>query len=586
MALLALAWTLPFLQWHHKPPIPSFYTEWLAFVLGLLALLPLLHRRYWQPVILPRSLLILLGLIGILVLQIVLDRVVYPQQSLVGALYLLWAVFMLWLGHVLGRELSLARIATTLAWALLAGALISCGIGLLQHFGISTVLDALVNRKVSGAVIANLGQPNHLANYLALGMASLLYLFASSKIAPWLSVLFGSVLLLVLALSGSRASWLYLGAFLVLAWFWRRHSREAAASRIYWGAVACLVAFALAQWLAHLPFMQGVSGAVTPAERLFDVANGLQIRWSLLREALQMLAQQPWLGIGFGQYAWQHFLLDTAAALQPSEHLQPSILSGAVFNHSHNILTQVGAEFGLAGLILLLWGGLTWLRPCLKQAATLPGWWVGAVLAVLLLHSQLEYPLWYSSYLGIAAVLIGATDSQHLRLQLSTAMRAAFGLMLLLSGLAASGLLQAYAQLEGLLRTGQVKMGAQEINRVLQQVRKESLLTPYSDFVYALSINLNQADIEDKVAFNAQVMRFAPTRELVYQQAILLGLQGDQAAALVMLKRALLAFPEGAEHFLQVLASVDAESRERLAFLRDRAQVFLQERMQDAIHSK
>ena len=129
-------------------------------------------------------------------------------------------------------------------------------------------------------------------------------------------------------------------------------------------------------------------------------------------------------------------------------------------------------------------------------------------------------------------------------------------------------------------------MGAQEINRVLQQVRKESLLTPYSDFVYALSINLNQADIEDKVAFNAQVMRFAPTRELVYQQAILLGLQGDQAAALVMLKRALLAFPEGAEHFLQVLASVDAESRERLAFLRDRAQVFLQERMQDAIHSK
>ena len=54
LIFLALAWTLPFLQWHHQPPIPSFYTEGLAFGLGLLALLPLLVKRYWQPLVLPR----------------------------------------------------------------------------------------------------------------------------------------------------------------------------------------------------------------------------------------------------------------------------------------------------------------------------------------------------------------------------------------------------------------------------------------------------------------------------------------------------------------------------------------------------
>ena len=80
LIFLALAWVLPFLQWHHKLPIPSFFSEWLAFGLGLLAALPLLSRRYWEPMRIPRTPLFLLGLIGILMVQVVLDRVAYPQQ--------------------------------------------------------------------------------------------------------------------------------------------------------------------------------------------------------------------------------------------------------------------------------------------------------------------------------------------------------------------------------------------------------------------------------------------------------------------------------------------------------------------------
>ena len=585
LAFLALAWTLPFLQWHHQPPIPSFYSEWLAFVLSLLALLPLLNRRYWQPVILPRSLLFMLGLIAILVLQIALDRVAYSQQALVGALYVLWAVFLLWLGSQLRRELGLEQIAVILGWALLVGALLSSLLGLLQHFGLHTPLDGLINRKVSGAVIANFGQPNHLANYLALGLASLLYLVAATKISPWIAIVCGSVLLLVLALTGSRASWLYLGAFVALAWYWRRHNQTAPAW-VFRMTLVMLPAFALMQWLAHLPFMQGVSGSITPTERLFDVANGLQIRLSLLREALQMLVENPWLGVGFGQYAWQHFQIVSAAAAEPSSVLTPGILAGSVFNHSHNVVAQIGAEFGLAGLLLMLGGGALWLRACARQAATLAGWWVAAVLGVLLVHSLLEYPLWYSNFLGVAALLVGAVDAQRLQLRLSAFMRAAFGLMLILSGVASVGLVQAYAKLEGLLQVHQVKMSTQEVDQVLQHVRKESLLAPYSDFAYALSIALDQELIEEKLALNTQVMHFAPTQVLVYQQAILLGLQGDEPAAQLMLKRALLVYPNGANHFLQTYASLEAESRSHLEPLQQTVQIFLQEQSQHAIHTK
>jgi O-antigen ligase len=585
---LALAWTLPFLQWQHKPPIPSFYSEWLAFALGLLALLPLLSKRYWRPLVLPRSLLFLLGFIAVLVMQVVLDRVLYPQQALVGALYILWAAFLMWLGNQLGRELGLERIAAVLAWALLVGAVLSCAMGLLQHFAVHTPLDAWINRKVSNAVIANLGQPNHLANYLALGLASLLYLMAHAKLARWVGLPLGILLLTVLALTGARTSWLYLGAFSGLAWFWRKRCVEDAAARwIFPATLAMLPIFALAQWLAHVPFLQGVSGTITPADRLFDLANGIEVRLALWREAAQMLIENPWFGVGFGQFAWQHFQLASTAALsQPANALTPSLLAGSVFNHSHNLLAQIGAEFGLAGLLLLLVGGVLWLRACVRRPATLAGWWVAAVLAVIFLHSFLEYPLWYANFLGIAAVLIGAVDTHTLRLRLSGLLRAAFGVMLILSWIAGVRLLHTYRQLEGLLQDRQVKMSPRDIERVLQQVRQESLLAPYSDFAYALSIVLNRDAIDDKLELNALVMRFAPTQEIVYQQALLLGLQGQTQAAQMMLKRALVIYPAGASKFLQVLVSLPLENRNNLEPLHATAQVFLQEHKQYAFHTE
>lgn len=211
---------------------------------------------------------------------------------------------------------------------------------------------------------------------------------------------------------------------------------------------------------------------------------------------------------------------------------------------------------------------------------------MAAVLAVIGLHSLLEYPLWYANFLGIAALLIGAVDTHTLSLRLSAFMRAAFGLMLILSAIAGVGFLNAYARLEGLLPQRQGKMSSQEINQVLQQVSQESLLTPYVDFVYALSIVLNREAITEKLELNTQVMHFAPTAGLVYQQALLLGLQGDEPAAQLMLKRALLVYPAGADNFLKVLAGLEARSRDGLDSLRETAQVFLQEQKKDAIHSK
>ena len=584
LSFLALAWVLPFLQWHHQQPIPSFFTEWLAFGLGLLAALPLLSKRYWQPMVLPRSLLFLLGFIAILILQVVLDRVAYPQQAFVAALYILWGALMLWLGNQLGRELGLEGIAAVLSWALLTGAALSSVIGLLQHFGLDTGLGALINPKPGSALMANLGQPNHLADYLALGLASLLYLHATARLKTWLVALLGVLLLCVLALTGSRAGWLYLGVFVLLAWVWRKRG-GAAAQRIFIVTLLMLPVFAAVQWLAHLPSMQGAGGTITSTERLFDLANGVDIRLALWREAAQMLISHPLLGVGFGQFAWQHFQLASSAALaQSATLLTPSFLAGAIYNNSHNLFAQIGAEFGGAGLALLILGGGMWLRGCLRQPVSVAGWWAAALLAVLFIHSMLEYPLWYANFLGIAAILIGAADTHTLRLRLSGFMRAAFGVMLLLAWISLVRIAGNYTQLEGLLRNRQAMPSLQEINRVLRQVRQESLLAPYSDFAYAISIILNREALEAKLALNDAVMRFAPTQEMIYRQALLLALHGDAGAAQAMLRRALVMYPGGAKVFLGVVSRLEPDDRAAVEPLRATAWIFLQEHKRYAIH--
>ncbi len=586
LIFLGLAWVLPFLQWHHQPPIPSFFSEWLAFALGLLAAVPLLSKRYWQPMVLPRSLLFLIGFLGILIVQVALDRVAFPQQAFVAALYVLWGALMLWLGNQLGRELGLEGIARFLSWALLFGALASCAIGLLQHFGIHSPLDPVINKKVSLSVTANLGQPNHLADYLALGLASLLYLLGTGKIRPWAALLAGLLLLSILALSGSRASWLYVCALIVLAGIWRKPSADAATQRVLIAALLMAPIFFAAQWLVHLTWVQSLGGAtVTPNERLFDLANGVDARLSLWREAVQIWIGHPFFGAGFGQFAWQHFQLGSAAAIEQSATaLKPAFLAGNLYNHSHNLFAQIGAEFGSAGLLLIIVGGGLWFLGCVRRPFTLAGWWAAAVHSVLFIHSLVEYPLWYSNFLGIAAILIGATDTHTLRLRLSGLMRAAFGVMLLLSAISLVRIIDNYNQLESLLRNRRAMPSVQEIDRVLQQVRHESLLAPYSDFAYALSITLNREAIDDKVLLNEVVMQFAPTQEMVYRQAVLLGLQGQTGAAQAMLKRALVTYPDGAENFVSVLSHLELDSRQRVEPLREIAQIFLQEQKKHAVH--
>lgn len=551
--LIGLAWTLPFLQPYHRYPLTSFYSEWLAFALGLAAAVPLLGRNAWRDAAVPMIALAPLGLAVLLALQVALDRVPYAEQAYTAGLYLLWAALMAVLGHVLGRRMAPDSIAGTLAWFLLAGGLVHALIGLVQHYHISTPFDFMIAQKAGTAVYGNLGQPNHYAAYMTLSLASVAYLYGRGVLAGAPAVACAAAFLVVLALTGSRSSWLYLVMILALALLLHRLRREAASRRLAVFAGWLLPSFIAAQGLVTLPFMLPEQDATmtTSVERLFQVASGIGPRLELWREAWQMFLAAPVLGAGFGQFAWHNFLYQAAYGASAA---------GALFNHSHNIVLQLLAETGIAGALIIVGPVLAWVAGLRRVQVDLEWWWLLALVAVIGIHSLLEFPLWYSNFLGPAALLLGLGAQRSLSVRVPGAARAAVVLVLLVGCVNLAAVISPYRNFEQLVFSAGPQSpqssSDEAFAQALMTVHSEPLLRPYVELAIAYGVSVNREQLADKLTVVTRAMHFVPVEVLVYRQALLLALAGDAAAAREQLERSLRVYPSDRAAIVSELESL------------------------------
>ena len=538
--LIGLAWTLPFLQPWHRYPLTGFYSEWLAFALGLAAALALLRRKSWQDAASPVVAIAPVGLVIVLGLQAALGRVPYEEQALTATLYLLWASLLMVLGQAIRRGLGMTPVATTLAWFLITGGAISALIGLLQHFEISTPFDSLVARKTSLLAFGNLGAPAHFAAHLTLSLASTTYLFGCRRLHGALAAGCAGLLLLLLAMAGTRSTWLYLGALIVLAVLLHRLRRDDASRRIVVFACWLLPGFIAAVWLVTLPFMAppGVE-LVTSADRLFQVASGIEPRLQLWGEAWKMFLSAPVLGAGLGQFAWHHFLHQAATG---------ATAAPGVFNHSHNLVMQLLAETGAIGASVIVGAVVLWLADLRRAKFGLEAWWLLSLLAVIGIYSLLEYPLWYAYFLGVAALLLGLGAERVFVLRLARAGHAVVAIGIIAGWLNLIGVLSPYREFERLVFSSEARSppaaGEQDFARRLASVYREPLLVPYVELAVAYGITPSKEQLTEKLELTTRAMHFAPVDVVVYRQALLLALAGRGEAARAQLERSLRVYPE------------------------------------------
>lgn len=565
LTLVGLAWTLPFFSPVFREPVASFYGEAAAFGLGLLAIAFLLLRPLWAGIRIPRSGLLFLGFTLLMVLQVGLGQAVYAQLNLLGALYMLWAAALAILAFRLREMLGIEALVNALCWFLIAASLLSAAIGLIQLLGVKTSLAPLIVPQLHGRIYANLGQANHLASYLCLGIASVGYLFGTRRISPWVAGAALVPILPVLAASGSRAVWLYAFAFIVLAALlkWRRPGPESA--RILWFCLAVPAGLLLCLFLLQ-PLLPTL---VLPIETIGSnvEAKGLSsaVRLRFWEGGWLMFSGAPLLGVGFKQFAWNYFSLTARIPGLTTEE--------GIIDHAHNIVVQVAAEFGLAGLLVLL-GGLAWWLWAVRHVRASPQlWWILAALWVLGLHSMLEYPLWYAYFLGVAAVLLGVAEPTALPVGNPRSGRVVLAAAVLLGIAAFSNVFRDYRTLQ-LIQRPPVEAApaggpAGSAVGTLLDLQGHSLFAPFIELALARKMLLNAERLPDKIVLNARVLRYLPTNDIAYRLPILLALAGNHEEMRLYWDMAAANYPNDRKEvvgFLGQLARTEPNVKELLQY--------------------
>lgn len=540
LGLLALMVSGPFLLPFHTMPIAGFWSEWWAGALGLAAATTGLIAIRGGSLILPRVLLVPAVLLLTLLLQFGLGRVAFPQLGLLYAVYLLWAGMLMVLGRHLVETAGFVRLADVIASALALGALIGAGIALAQWLGVSAG-SRWMFPKLGGAVYANLGQANHHAQYSWLGIASLFYLCGRrylSRPLLWILILliaFGSVL------SGSRSVFVY-PVVLLAAIGWLKFRRPQGSEVRLWAdavfllpAVIALSIFA-AWATSHIP---DVSGATVSGSRLYESVSGSSTRLEIVRSAWSAFLEHPWLGQGVGNYAWASFV---AASNRVGD--EPF----GVAENAHNFILHLMTEFGAptAGLVVLVLG--IWARRFLGRSWGLEQFWCGAVLGIALVHALLEYPLWYSYFLGPTALLLGATDSGRTVILAGRRVTvylvfAAFGGGLILANLRSDYIkIEAASNFPLAAHPDRERAWRISMDRLVK-LHHESLLSPWVLLAFTNLAEPSKLQAQDRAELCERGIHFAPARLLVARCAMQQAIAGRDSDAQALTSAVLRAFP-------------------------------------------
>ena len=413
-----------------------------------------------------------------------------------------------------------------LAWLLAAAA--NAAIALGQYFNLVHTSTWWISAAAPGEAYGNLRQRNQLATLLALGLASAFYLLASARGAVRVALALAIVLLsAACALTASRTGllqWLILSG-LVLALPWR------GASRAWWvWGLLPLAAYALA--LAAGPALFTVITGQDPTTLIDRLgANlGCVSRKVLWANALYLASLKPWTGWGPGEMDYAHHV-----TLYPGERFC------LIVDNAHNLFLHVAVEGGFVLAALLLLGLAVWVlraRPWReREPDRLLAW---AALGVLMLHSQVEYPLWYGPFQLAALLAISLLWRPAAISQVGSGLR--LGLSALAT-VAVAYVLWDYHRISQLFLPETARAAAYRTD-TLQKVRSTVLFLPQVQFAQFTTTELSRANAAPMAELGEQVLHYSPEPQVVEKLIEAWRLAGRPDRADWHVERFRAAFPE------------------------------------------
>lgn len=279
-----------------------------------------------------------------------------------------------------------------LLWALAAVGALSAVAGCVQFLGWAQTEGAFlgVATSPSSEAFGNLRQRNQQASLLACCLCALMWvpMPESARLVRGFQLLVASLMSCAIALTASRTGFLAFVIVTVMA------LAQDQASRRKW-IFCAVVVFTFA--LVSISMVGPAGRHASAVDRLLGPSEGCSSRRLLWANVLELIEQRPWTGWGWGGLDVAHF----SANYRGERFCE-------ILDNAHNLPLHLAVELGLPVALILL--GLMARAACgmvvgrTQSVASRVGL---GMLAVMCLHSLLEYPLWYAPFLWLSGLALG-----------------------------------------------------------------------------------------------------------------------------------------------------------------------------------
>jgi O-antigen ligase len=546
-ALLAALTMLPFLSRFHFLPLPQWWAEISVVVMTALACLLLPHTATpW-----PRASRWMMWLALAWALQPWLVPVWFPGLNQATALAFV-ALSVLALAMHRWRELAGSdAVIGMLSKALLVGTLLQSLIGLAQVTGLAEAMGGVLfydSSHPTTNVFGHIGQRNQYAQYLCWGIIAAVWLSVSGQLARrwcWAAVAW---LALSIAFAGSRTVLLYAVAMAVLAAGWHWRLRQAVSGRLMramWLAVGLIVLMQFALPLGEkllAPLLHGPVAA-SGLERLAANSDGMGARrlaeWG---KAWMVFTEHPWFGFGWYQYASE------SVRLQMLPQFVNAGVNSGLFANAHNLVFQLLAEMGLAGTVLAI-GGFAWAAwPYVSRQVSAAHLVPVCIMAVILIHSMLEYPLWYLYFPAVLVMMVSLAPEDARPEPLTWLMPLYSVLAIALLALSAYGSWR-YREMQGLYYPSSQK----QQQRLEEIIRTEPMFASHALGLLDDVITPTPQTLKTQRHWLELMAAFRPYPDVLRRKAQMEALAGEPEKAAHTFSLALASFPTYAPSFLEEL---------------------------------
>jgi O-antigen ligase len=505
---LALAWLLP----NHYPPWLAFHAEaWSALVLTVVAV-GLVVRS--SEAIRLSLVALVIGCVALVPLvQLATGQIAYGGTAWMSALYLVGLALAIQVGAYWHSRAGLEP-ADYLFTAITGAGAVSAILQIYQLMRWDFAGIWVMHVAGQTRFFANLAQPNQLGTLQLLGVLGCGWAYHRRALSGLLAPALCGLLLLGVALTGSRTAYINLLLILGLMLWIYRHPYG---SKVRWAIGGLSIWFLLC--VLSVPELEALFDSNESVRQMRTAISTSEPRLEIWRMFISASIEHPWIGWGWGQI--------TTANFSVAEQFPDGL---GQFNTTHNLFLDCIIWAGYPIAVTLL-GFSVWWGVCLfRRSLDVEALYRVGFIVVMLIHAMFELPLHYAYFLLPFGVMLGTLVLHSEPTGGRTLRREALLLLLLLALLGELITVRDYLRIEAASYALRFEDRGIQTDRSFEPPRV-LVLDQFSGYFELVrmkpAVGISKAGLQDmRDAVNA-----TPSARTMFNLAANLGLNGESSEA-------------------------------------------------------